>query len=190
MALFGQTMRELAERFSKCEEWVELSRDLREPIERWEPRVEGSLRWAEGGDLMMINALEGFVKETDFMEKALDKGDRCLIFEINERIGGFAWVTFRDFKLAPWYTLELSPDRAYLEYIYVRPEFTRKHIGCHLLERLMFSLRDDGKVLLISGVFSDWEVSFNLHKKMGFKVRRRLKQCRMLNIFPLPPADF
>ncbi len=189
MALFVQTMRELAERFSKCEEWIELSRDLREPIESCEPRVKGSLRWAETRDLMTINALEGFVKETRFMEEALYKGDRCLIFDVEGQIAGFAWGTFDDFKLAPWYTLELSPDRGYLEYIYVRFEFKRKNIASHLLERLMLSMRDDGKTTLISGIFGDWEESFNLHMKMGFKIRRRLKQCRMLNIFPLPPTD-
>jgi GNAT superfamily N-acetyltransferase len=189
MALFGQAMREFAERFSKCEEWIELSRDLREPIERCEPRVEGLLRWAEHRDLMTINALEGFVKETAFLEKALDKGDRCLIFEIREQIAGFAWVTFRNFKLAPWYTIELSPDRAYLEYIYVRPDFSRNNIASHLLERLMLSLRENERNILISGIFSDWDVSLKLHMKMGFKIRRRLKQCRMLNIFPLPPTD-
>jgi GNAT superfamily N-acetyltransferase len=189
MALFGQAMREFAERFSKCEEWIELSRDLHEPVEKCEPRVEGLLRWAERRDLMTINALEGFVKETRFMEEALYKGDRCLIFDVREEIAGFAWVTFQNFKLAPWYTLELSPDRAYLEYIYVREEFKRNNIASHLLERLMLSLREDGKTSLISGIFGDWEESINLHMKMGFRIRRRLKQCRMLNIFPLPPTD-
>jgi len=189
MALFGQAMREFAERFSKCEEWIELSRDLREPIGRCEPRIKGSLRWAERRDLMPINALEGFVKETRFMEEALDKGDRCLIFDVKEQIAGFAWATFRNFKLAPWYTLELAPDRAYLEYIYVRTEFKRNNIASHLLERLMLSMREGEKTLLISGIFGDWQESFNLHMKMGFRIRRRLKQCRMLNIFPLPPTD-
>lgn len=33
------------------------------------------MRWAVKSDLMAINALQGFVKETDFMEASLRKND-------------------------------------------------------------------------------------------------------------------
>jgi len=73
-----------------CEEWLELIRDLDEPITTARAPVGLELRWAHKGDLFAINALEGFVKETDFMEASLRKGDRCLVLEDDGGICAFA----------------------------------------------------------------------------------------------------
>jgi GNAT superfamily N-acetyltransferase len=170
-----------------CEEWLELIRDLDEPIRPGTVPTDLHMRWARKEDLFAINALEGFVKETEFMEQSLRKGDRCLLLEDDRGICAFAWVTFRDFKLALWYTLKLAPGWSYLVYIFVHPAYTRQGIASYLLGSLMKSLRDGGGRRLISGMYSNWEASLALHQKMGFRIHRRLAQCKILNIFPTPP---
>ena len=100
----------------------------------------------------------------------------------------FAWVTFRDFRLALWYTLKLPPGWSYLVYIFVHPTYGRRGIASFLLGSLMEALRDRGGSRLVSGMYSNWEVSMALHRKMGFFVHRRLTQCKLLIIFPTPPV--
>lgn len=187
MAPFRESIRQIARKMETCEEWIELERDLRAPIAVGPPPPGLHLRWAEKRDLFAINALEGFVKETDFMAAALRRGDRCLLLEDEDGIQAFAWVTFRDFKLALWYTLTLAPGECYLVYIFVHPYFAGQGVGTYLLGRLMREMRDLGAVRMISGMYRNWEVSFGLHTKMGFRMRRTLSQCRLLNIFPTPP---
>ena len=184
---FRESIKRVAQKMQTCEEWLELVRDLREPIHTGSLPAELDMRWADKGDLMAINALQGFVKETDFMEASLRKGDRCLVLEHEERICGFAWVTFSDFRLALWYTLKLPPGGSYLVYIFVHPEWAGRGIGSHLLGSLMKAVRDQGGSHMLSGMYSNWHASIRMHTKMGFEVQRRLTQCRLLNIFPTPP---
>jgi GNAT superfamily N-acetyltransferase len=172
-----------------CEEWIEMVRDLREPIHPGPPPVDLHMRWAKKKDLFAINALEGFVKETDFMEASLRKGDRCLLLEKEGSIRAFAWVTFRDFKLALWYTLKLPPGWSYLVYIFVHPSLGRQGIGSYLLGSLLAAVRDQGCSHMVSGMYANWDVSIALHTKMGFRVHRHLSQCRLLSIFPTPPKE-
>ena len=172
-----------------CEEWLELVRDLETPITSGNAPVDLNLRWADKGDLFAINALEGFVKETEFMEASLRKGDRCLVLEDDGRICAFAWVTFRDFRLALWYTLKLAPGWSYLVYIFVHPAYARRGIATYLLGALMESLRERGFKRVISGMYSNWDASIGLHKKMGFRIHRRLSQCKILSILPTPPTE-
>jgi GNAT superfamily N-acetyltransferase len=186
---FRESIRRLAERLETCEEWLELMRDLDEPIPVHKPSLEFSMRWANKEDLFAINALEGFVKETNFMENAMDKGDRCLLLERDQRMCAFAWVTFRDFGLALWYTLKVQPGWSYLVYIFVHPEYGNQGIGAYLLGSLMRALRKQGCSRLLSGMYSNWDVSLRLHTKMGFRVHRRLSQCKILNLFPIPPKE-
>jgi len=189
MAPFRESILRIAQGMQSCEEWLELIRDLNEPIRPAKIPADLHLRWAHQGDLFAINALEGFVKETEFMEESLRKGDRCLLLEDDKRICAFAWVTFRDFRLALWYTLKLPPGGSYLVYIFVHPEYTRKGIASSLLGSLLETLSDMGCSRIISGMYGNWESSIGLHKKMGFRVHRRLAQCKILNIFPTPPTE-
>jgi ribosomal protein S18 acetylase RimI-like enzyme len=172
-----------------CEEWLELIRNLDETILPGRAPAGLHMRWANKKDLFAINALEGFVKETEFMEESLRKGDRCLLLEDDRRICAFAWVTFRDFKMALWYTVKLPPGWSYLVYIFVHPGFARQGIASYLLGSLLEALRDMGCSCIISGMYSNWEASIGLHKKMGFQVHRSLTQCKILNIFPTPPEE-
>ncbi len=172
-----------------CDEWLELIRDLNEPIQIGKAPTGLRMRWAEKRDLLAINALQGFVKETDFMEQSLRKGDRCLLLEDYRAIRAFAWVTFRDFKLALWYTLKLYPGWCYLVYIFVHPHYTRRGIASYLLGSLMKFLQESGNSRMVSGMYSNWNASIGLHHKMGFYTHRRLTQCRILNILPIPPKD-
>ena len=188
MAPFRESIRRIAQSMQSCEEWLELVRDLSEPIYPGNAPTGLSLRWARKEDLFGINALEGFVKETEFMGESLRKGDRCLLLEDDGTLCAFAWVTSRDFKLALWYTLKLPPGWSYLVYIFVHPDYGRRGIASYLLGSLMEALRDMGGSRLISGMYSNWEASIGLHRKMGFRVHRRLTQCRLLNIFPTPPS--
>ncbi len=187
MALFGESLRRIAQRMETCEEWVEMVRDLREPIPVVRPPAGLHLRRAESRDLFAINALEGFVKETDFMEASLRRGDICLLLENGDRIQSFAWVTFTDFKLALWYTLKLPPGSSYLIYIFVHPAWAGRGVGSYLLGELMRTVRDQGGIEMIAGMYRNWEASIRMHTKMGFRIHRTLSQCRLLNIFPTPP---
>ncbi len=189
MAPFRDAIRHLAEKMQTCDEWLELSRDLGEPIFPGAAPEGLRMRWAEKSDLFAINALQGFVKETDFMEAALQKGDRCLLLDDPDGLRAFAWVTFRDFRLALWYTLTLDSGTCYLVYIYVHPALGGRGIGSFLLGSLMAAVRDQGGREMISGMYSDWEASLRMHLRMGFRIRRRLRQCRVLQIFPTPPKD-
>lgn len=188
MPPFRESIRRIAQNLQTCEEWLELVRDLEAPI-RIGPTPEGlRMRWAEKEDLFAINALEGFVKETDFMEASLRKGDRCLLLEeAGGAIRAFAWATFRDFKLALWYTLKLPLGWSYLVYIFVDPAFGRQGIASYLLGSLMQALREMGCRRLVSGMYGNWEASMGLHRKMGFQIHRRLTQCKIMNILPTPP---
>lgn len=187
MAPFRQSIKHLAEKLQSCEEWIEMVRDLSEPIHYKVPSLHLSSRWAEKGDLFRINALQGFVDEPDHMEWALKKGDRCLLLEESDGLAAFSWVTFRDYGLALWYTLRLPPEGVYLVYIFVHPRIQKQGIGTYLLGLLMESLKDLGYRSLISGMYSTWEGSIRLHTGMGFRIHRRLSQCRLLDIFPTPP---
>jgi GNAT superfamily N-acetyltransferase len=187
MAPFRESIKRIAQSMQTCEEWIEMVRDLGEPIHPGSVPADLQMRWANKGDLFAINALEGFVKETDFMEASLRKGDRCILLEKEGSIRAFAWVTFRDFKLALWYTLKLPPGWSYLVYIFVHPALGGKGVGSFLLGSLMAAVRDQGGIRMVSGMYANWETSIGLHTKMGFRVHRRLSQCRLLNIFPTPP---
>ena len=189
MSPFRESIRRIAQSMQSCEEWLELIRDLNEPIHPGRAPADLRLRWARKGDLFAINALEGFVKETEFMEGSLRKGDRCLLLEDEKGICAFAWVTFRDFKLALWYTLQLPLGWSYLVYIFVHPAYARQGIASYLLGSLMAALKDMGCRRIVSGMYSNWEASLGLHKKMGFRIHRRLAQCKILNIFPTPPRQ-
>jgi GNAT superfamily N-acetyltransferase len=189
MAPFRESIRRIAERLETCEEWLELVRDLEEPIPLGKPSIECSIRWADKQDLFAVNALQGFVDEPGSMEDALDKGDRCLLLERDQRVFAFAWVTFKDYSLALWYTLKVQPGWSYLVYIFVHPEYGRRGVGAYLLGSLMTALREQGCTRLLSGMYSNWDASFTLHTKMGFRVQRRLSQCKLLNLFPVPPKE-
>jgi len=187
MPPFRESIRRIARNLKTCEEWLELVRDLEAPIEPGREPADLEMRWAGKQDLFAINALEGFVKETDFMEESLRKGDRCLLLEKDGKIFAFAWVTFRDFKLALWYTLKLERGWSYLVYIFVHPAYGRRGIASYLLGSLMLALREIGCRRLISGVYSNWEGSIGLHRKMGFQIHRRLNHCKIMKILPTPP---
>jgi phosphinothricin acetyltransferase len=184
---FRESIRQLAKKMQTCEEWLELVRDLREPIQSGSLPAGLHMRWADGDDLMAINALQGFVKETDFMEASLRRGDRCLVLEYDARICAFAWVTFTDFRLALWYTLKLPPSWSYLVYIFVHPQFTGRGVGSCLLGALMAAVRDQGGTHMVAGMYSNWHASIRMHTRVGFRLHRRLTQCKLLNIFPTPP---
>ena len=177
------------EKFPVREEWLELVSDLQEPNRTGSLQAGLHMRWAEKRDLFTINALQGFVKETDFMEASLRKGVRCLVLAHEERMCAFAWVTFSDFKMALWYTLNLPTGWSYLVYIFVHPTFADRGIGSHLLGSLMEAVRDQGGSHMVAGMYSNWHASIHVHTKLGFRVQRRLIQCRLLNIFPTPPKE-
>lgn len=189
MALFGESIKRLAQRMQSCEEWIEMVRDLHQPIDPGKAPPNLYMRWAKKEDLFTITALEGFVKETHFMEASLRKGDRCLLLEDEEHLRAFAWVTFRDYRMALWYTLKVPPGWSYLEYIFVHPVAAGQGVGSYLLGSLLRAVRDQGCSHMVAGMYSDWDVSIRLHTRMGFRVQRRLKQCKILNIFPTPPTE-
>lgn len=91
--------------------------------------------------------------------------------------------------MALWYTLNLPPGWSYLVYIFVHPTFAGRGIGSHLLRSLMEAVRDQGGSHMVAGMYSDWHASIHMHTRLGFRVQRRLTQCRLLNIFPTPPKE-
>lgn len=187
MPTLRQILNGLTANGNDSENWIELVRNLGEPISITPPEIHFSERWAEHKDILAIAALEGFVKEIDFMTRALEKGDICLLLERNSEICAFAWVTFRDYRLDLWHTLHLLPGYAYLVYIFVRPEFQRKGVGFYLLGFLMGHLRDMGCNYLISGMYANWQISINLHRKAGFRVNKKFIKRRLLRFLPYPP---
>ncbi|WP_373498055.1 N-acetyltransferase family protein [Desulfococcus sp.] len=171
----------------RAKDWVEMVRDLKAPICVDPPDIEFSMRWADAGDMLVIAALQGFVKGEDFLDKSLEKGDRFLLLEHSGRICAFAWVAFRDYPLDLLHTLHLDPGAAYLVYIVVMPGFQQKGVGLYLLGSLMLRLRERGCHTLVSGMYEDWHVSIRLHLKAGFRITRKFQKRRILRIIPYPP---
>jgi GNAT superfamily N-acetyltransferase len=167
--------------------WIELGRDLHAPITRLPLQIQLTRRWADDRDIEKIAMLEAFVKDIAVMSNALTSGDRCLLLERGGRIGAFAWITFRDYPLAIWHTLRLPPKAAYLVYIFVRPEFRRQGVGTYLLGCVMHHLQGAGYDMLISGMQTDWERSIRLHRKVGFKLRKRFIKRKLIRVIPVPP---
>jgi GNAT superfamily N-acetyltransferase len=177
----------LARNHKPSESWLELVRDLEAPIAIPMPAFDFLFRCARKEDLLSISAMQGFVKEIDFLETALQRGDLCKLLEIDGGICAFAYVTFRDYRLGPWHTLQLPPGFAYLVYIHVEPEYRRKGVGTYLLNCLMKDLREMGYRRLISGMYEDWKESILLHTKSGFQICRKYTQRRIFRFFPYPP---
>jgi hypothetical protein len=115
------SLREILDGFSKtldpAVDWMELVRDLEARISIQPPEFDFSMRWADKRDLLILDAMQGYVKEIEFLERSLDQGDRCLLLERSGKICAFAWVTFRDYRLSMWHTMHLPLGFAYLVYI-------------------------------------------------------------------------
>ena len=187
MSALKRILERLTTRSDNAESWVELVRDLREPISLDFPAVGFNIRWAGKADIMEIAALKGFVKEVDVMTRSLRHGDRCILFEHKGRIVAFAWIAFRNYRLAVWRTLHLPDDAAYLVYIFVRPEFRRQGVGSYLLRCVMRRLRQKGYKRLISGMYANWEASIHLHFKAGFRIDKKFVKRKLLHIIPVTP---
>jgi GNAT superfamily N-acetyltransferase len=187
MAPLRQILESLSRGPERAVAWIELVRDLTAPIDVTAPAIEFSERWAESRDMLVLAALQGFVKGADFLDQALEKGDRFLLLERSGRIRAFAWATFRDYRLDLLQTLHLDPGVAYLVYIFVYPRFQGKGVGYYLLGRLMTHLRESGCHTLVSGMYEDWEISVGLHRKSGFRIKRKFLKRRLLGLSPCPP---
>lgn len=181
------TIERLRRSLQSIEEWIELIRDLRRPISFLNVPFNFYMRWAEKDDLATINALEGYVKEVKVLESSLESGDCCLIFEKENIIEAFAWVTFKNYPLNIWHTIRLPPGYAYLVYIYVQPEYRNQMVGTCLLGCLMKALSEMGSIKLISGMYNDWEISLRLHYKHDFRILRKYTERRILKFVFLPP---
>jgi GNAT superfamily N-acetyltransferase len=185
------TLRKILNGFSKSlqpsEDWIELVRDLQAPVSLDAPKIVFSRRWAESKDLLAIDAMQGFVKEIETMDRSLKQGDRCLLMERDGRICAFAWVTFRDYRLSFRHTLHLPAGFAYLVYIHVEPAYRQKGLGTYLLACLMLYLREKGYRRLICGMYAEWVESLRFHMKSGFTICRKYTQRRILRFFPYPP---
>jgi GNAT superfamily N-acetyltransferase len=168
-------------------DWMELVRDLEAPISIQAPGTNFSIRWATKKDLLVIDAMQFFVKEVELMERDLELGDRCLLIDKVGKICAFAWVTFRECRLGLWHMMSLPVGCAYLVYIHVQPEYRNKGVGTYLMNLLMQWLRENGYQKLISGTFGHWEVPIRLHIKSGFKICRKYTERRILRFFPYPP---
>jgi len=189
MTALDRIIERLTSSVDTVDSWVEFARDLHAPIACHPPAIAFRRRWAGKADIMEIAALEGFAKEIDVMTRSLRHGDRCLLLERDGRIGAFAWVAFRDYRLAIWRTLHLPAGVAYLVYIFVRPEFRRNGVGSYILGSLMQHLRDRGYTRLISGMYADWSPSIDMHRKAGFQPSKKFIKRKLLRIIPVPPKE-
>lgn len=187
MHALGHIIERLTTSVDNAETWIEMVRDLREPIPLEFPDIAFNIRWAEKADIVEIAALEGFVKEIDVMARSLRHGDRCILFEKMGRIVAFAWIAFRDYRLSVWRKLHLPTDAAYLVYIFVISEFRRKGAGLYLLRCVMRRLRQRGYTRLVSGMYANWEASISLHVKAGFRIDKKFVKRKLLQIIPVPP---
>jgi L-amino acid N-acyltransferase YncA len=60
-------------------------------------------------------------------------------------------------------------------------------VGYCLLGRLMQHLRETGCHTLVSGMYEDWKTSLGLHRKSGFRLRRKFLKRPLLRFIPCPP---
>jgi len=125
------------------------------------------------------------------------KGRRQRLFRFPLLPGGGdeEYLTLFERILKP-IALEFNPDLVLVGagfdihvYIFVHPAIGRQEVGSYLLGSLMAAVRDTGCNRMLSGMYAEWETSIRLHRQMGFRIRRRLSQCRWLNIFPVPPKE-
>lgn len=129
MPILREILDGLSKTLDSSVDWMELVRDLEAQISIQPPALDFFVRWAEKADLLALDAMQGFVKEIEFMERAHDLGDKCLLLERSGEICAFAWVTFRDYRLSLWLTMHLPLGFAYLVYVHVEPEYRRIGVG-------------------------------------------------------------
>jgi hypothetical protein len=130
MPALGHIIERLTTSVDNAETWIEMVRDLREPIPLEFPDIAFNIRWAEKADIVEIAALEGFVKEIDVMTRSLRHGDRCILFEKMGRIVAFAWIAFRDYRLSVWRKLHCPPMPPTWSIFSSDPSFAAKAQDC------------------------------------------------------------
>lgn len=95
-----------------------------------------------------------------WFDKKMEEGFPVFVFEMDDRVVGFAaYGPFRPFP-AYKYTIEHS--------VYVHKDYRGKGIGEKLLIQLINSANTRGYATMIAGIDSLNEKSISLHKKLGF----------------------
>lgn len=96
----------------------------------------------------------------EWFEQKMVKGYPVLVFELDNKVAGFA--TFGPFRAWPAYKYSVEHS------IYVNKEFRRKGIASALLKELISIAKDREFKTLIAGIDAENESSIALHKNLGF----------------------
>ncbi|MDI2585806.1 GNAT family N-acetyltransferase [Psychrobacillus sp. NEAU-3TGS] len=93
-------------------------------------------------------------------EQKMNEGYPILVFELDNKVAGFA--TFGPFR--PWPAYKYSIEHS----IYVNKEYRKKGIGSSLLKEIISIAKEREYKTLIAGIDATNEKSIALHKNLGF----------------------
>ncbi|MFB7141718.1 GNAT family N-acetyltransferase [Gottfriedia sp. NPDC056225] len=95
-----------------------------------------------------------------WFDQKMQEGFPIIVFEIDEKVAGFA--TFGPFRAWPAYKYSIEHS------IYVNSEFRKKGIGTSLMKELIAIATKREYMTLIAGIDAENEKSIAMHKNFGF----------------------
>ncbi len=111
-------------------------------------------------------------EEAKFFKEVLEKDYPCLVYEEDNQILGFAYLS--PFRVLDGYdrTMELS--------IFLKPNIQRNGIGSSILKEIE-NLSKDKYHCLVSVITRTNERSISFHKKNGFEIVGQMKEVGFIN---------
>ncbi|PEL13280.1 GNAT family N-acetyltransferase [Bacillus sp. AFS017336] len=95
-----------------------------------------------------------------WFDQKMQEGFPIIVFEIDEKVAGFA--TFGPFRAWPAYKYSIEHS------IYVNGEFRKRGIGTSLMKELIAIATKREYMTLIAGIDAENEKSIAMHKNFGF----------------------
>ncbi|PEJ57288.1 N-acetyltransferase [Bacillus sp. AFS002410] len=96
----------------------------------------------------------------NWFDQKMQEGFPIIVFEIDEKVAGFA--TFGPFRAWPAYKYSIEHS------IYVNGEFRKRGIGTSLMKELIAIATKREYMTLIAGIDAENEKSIAMHKNFGF----------------------
>ncbi|PFH82632.1 GNAT family N-acetyltransferase [Bacillus sp. AFS088145] len=104
-----------------------------------------------------------------WFEQKIDEGFPILVFELEQKVVGFA--TFGPFRAWPAYKYSIEHS------VYVNSEYRKKGIATSLMKELISIAKEREYMTLIAGIDADNEKSIAMHKNFGFVFSGTIKKA-------------
>ncbi len=131
---------------------------------------EFSLRWATRRDILAMDKKHhGYGRRGKrYSLRRLEKGDRCLIVEVHDRVVGYGWVMFEEMELGQIWHITLPKGKAYLYKEFVTSPFRGRGLN-HLRRNFLLAyLWNKGCRTVYISTSGDNRSSIRSIRKSGF----------------------